>query len=62
VQTVHRNDTTHLVEKVEIDILLPQGFPEKYKAAVVRAAESCSVKKLLAAPPVIAVSAHQTGT
>jgi putative redox protein len=61
VQTVHRNDATHQVEKVEIDILLPPGFPEKYKAAVVRAAESCSVRKLLAAPPLVVVSAHQAG-
>ena len=59
VQTVHRNDATHQVEKIEIDILLPPDFPEKYKAAVVRAAESCSVKKVLAAPPPITVSAHQ---
>lgn len=59
-QTIYRNESTHMVEKIGIEILLPPGFPEKYKAAVVRAAESCSVKKHLAAPPLIAVSARQT--
>jgi putative redox protein len=54
-QTVIRNDATHRVEKITIDILLPPDFPEKYKAAVVKAAQSCSVKKFLDAPPEIQV-------
>jgi putative redox protein len=29
VQTVFRNDTTHMVEKVTLDIVLPPDFPEK---------------------------------
>jgi len=58
-QTVVRNDATHRVEEITIDIELPRDFPEKYKDAVVRAAESCSVKKLLAAPPEIRVAARR---
>jgi ribosomal protein S12 methylthiotransferase accessory factor len=50
-QTVIRNDTTHMVEKVVIDINLPPDFPEKYKAAVIKTAQSCSVKKFLDALP-----------
>ena len=50
-QTVVRNEMTHMVEKVLINIQLPKEFPEKYKEAVLRAAESCTVKKHLAAPP-----------
>jgi putative redox protein len=58
-QTVVRNDASHMVEKIIIDIKLPPDFPEKYKDAVVRAAESCTVKKHLAAPPRIEVVARQ---
>lgn len=57
-QTVVRNDTTHNVEKILIDISLPSGFPDKYKDAVIRAAESCTVKKHLTAPPEIIVNAR----
>jgi ribosomal protein S12 methylthiotransferase accessory factor len=57
-QTVSRNDVTHRVEKVDIDILLPPDFPEKYRAAVVKTAQSCSVKKFLDAPPEIHISTN----
>jgi putative redox protein len=56
-QTVVRSDTTHMVEKIIIDMTLPPDFPPKYRDAVVRAAESCTVKKHLAAPPQIQVVA-----
>ena len=55
-QTVIRNDATHMVEKVIIDINLPPDFPEKYKAAVIKTAQSCSVKKFLDSPPEIQIS------
>lgn len=47
----NRNESTHMVETIDIDIRLPVGFPEKYKAAVVRAAQLCFVKKHLETPP-----------
>ncbi len=46
-----------MVEKIMIDINLPPDFPEKYKAAVVKSAQSCSVKKFLDAPPEIQIEA-----
>ena len=57
-QTVIRNDATHLVEKVMIDINLPPDFPEKYKAPVIKTAQSCSVKKFLDSPPEIQISTN----
>ncbi len=57
-QTVIRNDETHMVEKIKIDVHLPPDFPEKYKAAVLKAAESCTVKKHLAQPPEIQINAN----
>lgn len=56
IQTVFRNDTTHMIEKITLDILLPPDFPEKYKAAVIKAADTCTVKKHLLQPPEIQVN------
>jgi putative redox protein len=55
-QTNFRNDTTHMVEKIILDIVLPPDFPEKYKAAVIKAADTCTVKKHLLEPPEIHVN------
>lgn len=46
-----RNKKTHLVETVRIHVDLPRGFPKKYKSAVVRTVELCTVKRSLADPP-----------
>jgi putative redox protein len=59
VQTVFRNDATHMVEKVTLDIILPPDFPEKYKAAVIKAADTCSVKKHFLQPPEIIIETKQ---
>jgi ribosomal protein S12 methylthiotransferase accessory factor len=57
----NRFDTAnHQLQAVELEILLPASFPEKYRDAVIRAAEGCKVKKLLAAPPAISVRAKLT--
>lgn len=52
-----RNEQTHLMEKIAIDIRLPPGFPGKYRKAVIRAAEMCTVKRNLVNPPEITVTA-----
>lgn len=49
---------THLLVRVEIEIVLPPGFPEKYRDAVIAAAEYCKVKQTLASPPEIVVRAE----
>ena len=51
-QCVERNEITYKVEKISIEIELPQTFPQKYTAAVMRSAEQCSVKKTMENPPV----------
>lgn len=53
-----RNETSNLVEKIAIDILLPSGFPEKYRKAVIRAAQMCTVKRTLTCPPEIFVTTN----
>ncbi len=55
IQRMQTNPFTRMVEKVELDIQVPPIFPEKYKAAVIRAADQCAVKKHLENPPVFDV-------
>lgn len=50
---VSADEKTHLMKTVDIDIVLPPDFPERYRSAVVRAAEMCMVKQTFANPPVI---------
>jgi len=42
---------THLPSRVYLDIKLPADFPEKYRDAVIRTAEHCTVKRALDSPP-----------
>jgi ribosomal protein S12 methylthiotransferase accessory factor len=51
VQSVEANPLTGMVGKVLLDIQLPPEFPEKYKTAVIRAADQCAIKKHLENPP-----------
>jgi ribosomal protein S12 methylthiotransferase accessory factor len=50
-QSMERDPRTHLVTLVNIEVILPAAFPEKYRAAVVQAAQLCTVKKHLENPP-----------
>lgn len=44
--------------KVVMDIALPQGFPEKYRNAIVKTAGLCSVKKAIMDPPEFEINAR----
>ncbi|MEO8903813.1 MAG: OsmC family protein [Polyangiaceae bacterium] len=59
VQHQHFDEATHRLERVELEVLLPDDFPEKYRAAVLRAAEGCKVKKALATPPEVLVTGRR---
>jgi putative redox protein len=56
IQTLERNAATHMVGKILLDIQLPQGFPERYTSALIRAAGLCSVKKHLEKPPLFEIT------
>jgi ribosomal protein S12 methylthiotransferase accessory factor len=55
VQRHQVDRSSGMVAKIEIDIQLPEDFPEQYVSAVTRSAEMCAVKKHLASPPEIEV-------
>jgi putative redox protein len=50
-QWIERNETTNTIEKISIEIKLPEKFPQKYASAVIRSAGKCSVKKYMEHPP-----------
>jgi ribosomal protein S12 methylthiotransferase accessory factor len=58
LQHHHFEEATHRLERVELEILLPHVFPEKYRVAVERAAAGCKVKKALSSPPELTVTAR----
>ena len=45
------------LERVQMELKLPQGFPEKYEKAIVRVANQCAVKKAIMNPPEIELQA-----
>lgn len=54
--SLSRDSGKKLVSSIEIDITLPAIFPEKYRDAVLRAADQCTVKRHLLDPPEIALN------
>ena len=46
------------VDKVELTINLPAEFPERYRKAVVKAAEACTVKKAIMHPPEFVITSQ----
>lgn len=57
LQTMNSNPETRLIDHIQLEIKLPADFPEKYKDAVINAANLCAVKKHLANPPKIDLTA-----
>lgn len=51
IQRTHSNPATGMIAQVDLEIQVPEDFPEKYKEALIRAAELCAVKKHFEDPP-----------
>jgi ribosomal protein S12 methylthiotransferase accessory factor len=58
-QHVDVDPANKLPRRIRLEIHLPASFPEKYRVAVLRAAEGCKVKKTMAAAPAIEVYVSQ---
>jgi putative redox protein len=56
VQHHEVDPATKLVRRIRLELRLPKAFPERYRTAIVRAAEGCKVKKTIAAAPSIEVA------
>jgi ribosomal protein S12 methylthiotransferase accessory factor len=55
IQSVDYDMEKHLPSKIKLDIQLPLDFHEKYRNAVISAADLCAVKRAIADPPVFEV-------
>ena len=51
-----KNDGKEFLERIVLDITVPPDFPEKYRGALVRVAENCSVKKSVMNPPAFEIT------
>ena len=51
VQRTHTDRQTGMVGNIELEILVPPTFPEKYRNSLIRSAQLCAVKKHLETPP-----------
>jgi ribosomal protein S12 methylthiotransferase accessory factor len=51
VQRINSNPFTHMVDKIDLEIQVPNNFPDKYRDSLIRSAELCAVKKHLENPP-----------
>jgi len=54
VVDAEKNPETRRLDEIRIDVELPDGFPEKYRDALLRAVDQCAVKRALDDPPAIA--------
>lgn len=59
VERVIRDPVSGMVEKIDLEIQLPAGFPEKYREAVINSAQLCAVKKHLEHPPKFEITTSQ---
>jgi putative redox protein len=55
VMRMEKNLETKMIGKISIEIQLPAEFPERYKRAIIKAVDTCTVKAHLLKPPVIEI-------
>ncbi len=53
---IERDPETRQLQKVDIEIQLPDGFPEKYRRAIIKAIDQCAVKQAIIAHPEFCVT------
>jgi putative redox protein len=51
LQRIHRDPATGMVGTVDLEIQVPESFPDKYYDSLIRSANQCAVKKHLEHPP-----------
>jgi len=55
VMRMEKNPDTKMIGRISIELQLPAEFPERYKRAVIKAVDTCTVKAHLMKPPVIEI-------
>ncbi len=49
--TTERGEVSKMIDKISIAVVPPAGFPEKYRAALVKSVDHCTVKAHMMRPP-----------
>jgi ribosomal protein S12 methylthiotransferase accessory factor len=62
VQRIQSNPVTRMIDQIDLEILVPPTFPEKYRDSLIRSAELCKVKKHLEKPPRFNITTKVTST
>lgn len=62
LERVHNNPLNGMVEKIDLEIQVPAGFPEKYRDSLIRSAQLCAVKKHLEHPPQFEITTKEITT
>jgi len=57
IQSMEWDQAAHRMKKISFRVVLPKDFPEKYRGAVIKAAEQCLVKRTLHDPPEFEITA-----
>jgi len=60
MEFANSEDGKRRLAKVVMDIDLPPAFPEKYRNAIIKTAELCTVKKVLMDPPQFEINTRMT--
>ncbi|KAB3531578.1 OsmC family protein [Alkaliphilus serpentinus] len=53
------NSEEGLIEEVHLNLTLPDNFPQKYEAAIIRSMDMCAVKKHMFTPPEFNIKTHR---
>ncbi len=51
IERPHRDPGTGMIDTIDLEIQVPETFPEKYYESLIRSANLCAVKKHLEHPP-----------
>jgi len=58
VMHTEKDPETKMISKIRIELRLPAGFPEKYRRAVIKAVDYCTVKAHILKPPAFELTAE----
>jgi len=56
IQSMNFNPFSGMIDRINLNIILPEDFPDKYKKAVIKSANLCAVKKHMENPPRFEIS------
>ena len=59
---IEKNQETHMINKIVIEIQVPKDFPDNYKNAIIKTASLCAVTKHLEKPPSINISVKKNSS